>query len=423
MVLLKHSAMLQFGMAMVLIFGFFEYSCSDQVHELTDVRRRGPSYVIKSSSEPAISDSTLASGWYVAKDSARFYTLVNGTAPAFAHCGTVNPIYIKDTVGKLEQGKEYPLTACLVNFDNSCEESYKIKIRKCGQEIQYYLLPTDGTSAYCFEPTSLAVEAPAPNYKIPDNILVSVALMYRRTKLSSEPELDFKCNFASASTLYYYEVSWVINGRIEKTFSPVKIHGVDGTNLNETSIRSLGFKFGISIQCAVRISSTVTGNQTNPQMSDKFYAGIKILTPQLTLSSGSSSYITMQPTIPLGCRRPFVLPSGIQEPCELDIEMFDPNSKYTCQETAVVSLDNQKLCGSRITGWLKETSHTCMHQHDVNYCSYNRMLQRLTSYRMDISVSNDRLQYPKDKTFTVQLKTANIAPHILEKRQSRPCND
>jgi hypothetical protein len=52
------------------------------------------------------------------------------------------------------------------------------------------------------------VEEPAPDYKIPGDIQVSVALMYRRGKNSSEPELDFKCNFESASNRYFYGVSW-----------------------------------------------------------------------------------------------------------------------------------------------------------------------------------------------------------------------
>lgn len=55
-----------------------------------------------------------------------------------------------DKVGKLDEGKEYPVIACLVDFDSSCKQRYRIKIRRCGQEIQYYLLPSDGTSAYCF---------------------------------------------------------------------------------------------------------------------------------------------------------------------------------------------------------------------------------------------------------------------------------
>ncbi|XP_060590586.1 uncharacterized protein LOC132745655 [Ruditapes philippinarum] len=405
--------MLQLETTMLLIFGFFTYhcaaSCNGQVRVLTDVSRRGPSYVIKSSSEPSISDSTLASGWYVAKDSARYYTLVNGTSPKYAHCGTANPIYIKDKLGKLDEDKEYSLIACLVDFDNSCKQRYNIKVRKCRQGIQYYLTPTDGTSAYCFEPSSLSVEAAAPNYTIPGNILVSVALMYRLTDQRLEPELDFKCNFASENTSYYYEVSWIINGRLEKTFAPVKIDDVDGTNLNETTFRSLGSKFGISIQCAVRVSSTFTGNQTSPQMSDIFYAGVKILTPQITLSSGSSDSI-LQPTIPLGCRQ-WINSSDDILPCFVDIEMFDPNSKYTCHDIALTSLDNQKLCGSRITGWKNASSHDCMHQHNVSYCSYDKILNRLTTYSINISVSNDRLQYPTDKTFTLQLQISKNTKH------------
>jgi hypothetical protein len=69
-------------------------TCSGQARALTDVARRGPSYKIKSS-EPAISDSALPSGWYFAKDRVRYYTLVNGTAPKYVHCGTYNPIYIE----------------------------------------------------------------------------------------------------------------------------------------------------------------------------------------------------------------------------------------------------------------------------------------------------------------------------------------
>ncbi|XP_053388308.1 uncharacterized protein LOC128551469 [Mercenaria mercenaria] len=251
-------------------------ACSGTVRELTDVGRRGPSYAIKSSSEPTISDSTLPTGWYVAKDGVRYYTMVNGTAPRYAYCGTDNPIYIKDRITKLEEGKEYQDIACLVNYDSNCTQRYNVKVRQCSQEIQYYLLPTDGTSAYCFEPSSVTVVAPAPNYRIEGHLNVSVALMYNRASKHSEPELEFKCNFGSARNQSFYGVNWVINGRIEKTFRPVKMKDLDSTNLNETTLRSLGFSFGISIQCAVRISSTPTGNQTSPQMSDTFYAGVKI---------------------------------------------------------------------------------------------------------------------------------------------------
>ncbi|XP_060602131.1 uncharacterized protein LOC132755296 isoform X2 [Ruditapes philippinarum] len=407
--------MLQLGATILLLFGLLAYSsatsCSGHVRELKDVGRRGPSYVIKSSSEPYISDSTLPAGWYFAKDSARYYTLVNGTAPTFAHCGTYSPIYIKDKLGELDEGKEYLLTACLLAFDSSCQHRYSIKLRKCGQQIQYYLLPTDGTSAYCFEPSSFSVEEPAPDYIIPDNIQVSVALMYRRENNSLEPELDFKCNFESASNRYYYGVSWVLDGKIERTFSPVKVNDVDGTNLNETTLGRLGFKFGLTIQCAVKVSSTATGDQTIPQMSDTFYAGIKVLTPQITLNSGSPKSILVLPTIPLGCRRPDGLPDTLEEHCDLDIEMIDTNTKYSCQDTSLTSLRNQNLCGSKITGWRNATSQPCMHSHNAELCSYSSIKRRLTTTSIQIAASNDQLQYPTDKTFTVQLKTGNTAPH------------
>ncbi|XP_060602133.1 uncharacterized protein LOC132755297 isoform X2 [Ruditapes philippinarum] len=415
---------MRFGATLLLLFGLSNYSSAtvscDHAHALTDVARRVPSYVIKSSSEPAISDSALPSGWYFAKDSVRYYTLVNGTAPEYVHCGTYNPIYIKEKLEKLDEGKEYEVDACLVDYDSNCKHIYTIKVRKCRQQIQYYLLPTDGTSAYCFEPSSFSVEEPAPDYKIPGKIQVSVALMYRRniSSNSTVPELDFKCNFNSTATIktgskgYYYGVSWVINGRIEKIFSPVMANDLDGTNLNETTIGKLKFKFGLTIQCAIRVSSAATGNQTNPQMSDTFYAGIKVLTPRITLNSGSSESILLQPTIPLGCRRSDVLQylNVAAPPCDLGIEMFDPNSTYPCLDT-VITLSNQKLCGSKITGWRNTTSKPCMHSHNVELCNSSSIISSLSRVSIQISASNDQLQYPEDKTFTVQLKTGNNAPH------------
>ncbi|XP_053405034.1 uncharacterized protein LOC128558842 [Mercenaria mercenaria] len=148
-------------------------------------------------------------------------------------------------------------------------------------------------------------------------------------------------------------------------------------------------------------------------MSDTFYAGVKVLNPRIQLTSGRSAYINLQPTIPLGCRRPDALPAFRQESCSVDIEMFDPNSKYSCKDTSVTSISNQKLCGSSLTGWRNTTSQVCMHRHNVNQCTYTRIKSHLHSQTIRITVTNDRLQYPEDKTFTLQLRTGNIAPHAF----------
>jgi hypothetical protein len=47
------------------------------------------------------------------------------------------------------------------------------------------------------------------------------------------------------------------------------------------------------------------------------------------LNSGPPKSILVQPTIPLGCRRPDGLPDTLEEHCDLDIEMIDTNTKYS----------------------------------------------------------------------------------------------
>ncbi|XP_053388311.1 von Willebrand factor D and EGF domain-containing protein-like, partial [Mercenaria mercenaria] len=138
-----------------------------------------------------------------------------------------------------------------------------------------------------------------------------------------------------------------------------------------------------------------------------------VLNPRILVTSGESANIHLQPTIPLGCRRPDALPAFRQESCSVDIEMFDPNSKYSCKDTSVTSISNQKLCGSSLTGWRNTTSQACMHRHNVYQCSYTQIKSHLRSQTIRIAVTNDRLQYPDDKTFTLQLRTGNLAPHTF----------
>lgn len=50
----------------------------------------------------------------------------------------------------LQEGVSYSFLACLLDPTDVCKVSYNISVRRCGYEMQYYLVATDGDSAYCF---------------------------------------------------------------------------------------------------------------------------------------------------------------------------------------------------------------------------------------------------------------------------------
>lgn len=49
----------------------------------------------------------------------------------------------------LSEGLEFEYEACLVSPEDDCKLKYHVKVRRCDHELQFFLLPTDGHSAYC----------------------------------------------------------------------------------------------------------------------------------------------------------------------------------------------------------------------------------------------------------------------------------
>lgn len=42
------------------------------------------------------------------------------------------------------------MDACIVSKTASCDTTYKIKVKNCGEYYAYKLLPTNANEAYCF---------------------------------------------------------------------------------------------------------------------------------------------------------------------------------------------------------------------------------------------------------------------------------
>lgn len=61
--------------------------------------------------------------------------------------------FLENITHDLQEGVEYEYEACLLSPVDDCKVKYNIKIRRCDQDLHYFLTPTDGDSAYCFGKT------------------------------------------------------------------------------------------------------------------------------------------------------------------------------------------------------------------------------------------------------------------------------
>lgn len=222
--------------------------------------------------DPPVRDSLLGKMWYSVDSGSGKYRLssLSDGQPAPGHCGTLYPVFLKGTFPRLEEGNVVDLKVCLVGYGNPCEQEYDIKVRLCDGAIQYYLVPTGGTSAYCFERTD-ATMIPAPN-SLQSNPQVSVNLIYREFRGIMIPHLEFVCDFTlSASSIYFYSVSWYRNNHFLKQFESKLYANINETNLLENHLLDSNISLGSYIKCGVKVSASLSGLQTNEQFSAPFF--------------------------------------------------------------------------------------------------------------------------------------------------------
>ncbi|KXJ10047.1 Oncoprotein-induced transcript 3 protein [Exaiptasia diaphana] len=150
----------------------------------------------------AICDDKLTTGWY------RFKSIVGGmmpeTKPSPNHCGTVAPIWIRDT-HPTTKGQQKDVTACanIQNIANGCLVKHKISIKNCGGFYVYKLKRIYGCpAAYCAgdkKPCPRGQVGIVPNCQVsiiahfPSGLLPTPTITYRDNPVNP---LTMLCKFS-----------------------------------------------------------------------------------------------------------------------------------------------------------------------------------------------------------------------------------
>ena len=120
--------------------------CCNSYQEINEPRRSTKS--VWQPGQTPLCDRLIRSGWY------RF-TSFGGTkmpelvAPAEFHCGTHDPIWLKDSHPTQAEGNVVR-EACINSFGVACSDSLYINITNCGLYFVYYLRPPSYCAiAYC----------------------------------------------------------------------------------------------------------------------------------------------------------------------------------------------------------------------------------------------------------------------------------
>ncbi|XP_060567359.1 uncharacterized protein LOC132726108 [Ruditapes philippinarum] len=131
--------------------------CSEDVTQLPNVRLRQPSRHWGEDGNLGISDDNLNYEWYrVLHNGWQFIMLDSNSRPNYTDCSTYYPIYLKDTHPSKDtlNGTAINAIACLRDYLHPCDIQHDVKIRKCEDEIQYFLPPTKPYSAFCLSKVS-----------------------------------------------------------------------------------------------------------------------------------------------------------------------------------------------------------------------------------------------------------------------------
>ncbi|KAL3846697.1 hypothetical protein ACJMK2_017665, partial [Sinanodonta woodiana] len=153
------------------------------------------------------------------------------------------------------------------------------------------------------------------------------------------PKLFFSCEFAkSRDENLFYQIVWCVNDQDIMKTEPMPYSKIENANLTEDDLRRSGFKLDINIKCRVYYSGSMVKEMTSPE----FWAGIKIITPAITIKQGQIGEIHLQSTVPFGC-----VDRNKATKCILPIEVLDLSND--CEKGGISIMDSER-CGTKLHG-------------------------------------------------------------------------
>ncbi|CAH1259103.1 VWDE [Branchiostoma lanceolatum] len=293
-------------------------------------------------------DSGLRTQWY------RFVSPAGGEIPTNCSllgptsCSTIGPVWMKGTLPTPAEG-EVVRQACRIGV-RVCEGNcWDIRVKSCirnGVSYYVYLLPpTPGCpEAYC-----AGTEVPCPAGQSSENYgftpgcsenFPNITTNPQLTNSSLQSEVVLLCDFDRPLwDNLTMEVNWVADSEI--------FHQASLTNGEQQAVlrqRELRQGMGKAITCQVRGRFKSGGAPGETEVSNEFFAGIKILTEIVEVEeNGDEKYIQLQPTLPLLC----LYPESII-PCEISVQVEFKDVDYAadnqCQGNSVPDLLSSQNC-------------------------------------------------------------------------------
>ncbi|XP_066275460.1 von Willebrand factor D and EGF domain-containing protein-like [Branchiostoma lanceolatum] len=297
-------------------------------------------------------DSGLRTQWY------RFVSPAGGEIPTNCSlldptsCSTIGPVWMKglwkEVPFQLTDG-EVTRQACRIGVGVCEGNCWDIKVKSCvrdGESYYVYLLPpTPGCpEAYC-----AGTEVPCPAGQSSENYgftpgcsenFPNITTNPQLTNSSLQSEVVLLCDFDRPPwDNLTIEVNWVAGNEIFHHVSLTK--GERQAVLRQNELR-LGM--GKTITCRVRGRFKSGGAPGETEVSNEFFAGIKILTEIVEVEeNGDEKYIQLQPTLPLLC----LYPESII-PCEISVQVEFKDVDYAadrqCQGNSVPDAQSSQNC-------------------------------------------------------------------------------
>ncbi|XP_062617865.1 uncharacterized protein LOC134279469 [Saccostrea cucullata] len=187
------------------------------------------------------------------------------------------------------------------------------------------------------------------NYNISWNYQIS-KISYALSRY--DPRLNFICRFTPLTDeSLLYEISWYVDDTEVIKGQTVNLSTIENALLPAMAILENNKTAGSMIQFVVGIKSTANGSSCATNASQPFFAGIKVLTPQLFIDIGGKADILLQLTIPYAAEN-LVIYGQVLETTDLLVRAYIPqNSSLYCVNSSFKYDSTDRRCEIRIKGY------------------------------------------------------------------------
>ncbi|XP_062620534.1 uncharacterized protein LOC134282100 isoform X2 [Saccostrea cucullata] len=285
---------------------------------------------------------------------------------------------------------------CRVGIAKPCTQVIHISVKNCSTYMVYRLPPVDCcNSAYCFEsPTGCKSDASMdPSV---ENYNISWVIETRGNISRYDPRLNFICRFTPLTDeSLFYDISWYVDDIEVIKGQTVNLSTMENALLPVMTILENNKTAGLMIQCVVGIKLTANGSPCVTNASQPFFAGIKVLTPQLFIDLGGKANIHLQLTIPYADSN-FMFNGHYTEANDLSVIAYIPaHSSLYCENSPFQKDFIQRRCKIRI----KSYSYKERAKYETNVW---KQVYKMTIFEHGNAFSNLSML---ERGITLQLKT------------------